>query len=855
MRNLSLVQQFSLILFIMLFFVGIFFGKLLTGAMKRDMLNRSNDIIAGFIRHEIDTNFHSPTFVNPDAWTDYEAISRQVSSLNLGPDIQRIKIWNREKIIVWSSKKEEVGQQNPDDHELEEVFSGTVISEIVSQEQVKEKYAYEIDQDVMELYIPVRSGSSDEVVVVFELYKNIGKLLASISRHNRIVWLATFAVTVTLYLVLFAMVWKASRRMDWQSRQIGLSEERFRSLIHSAQDGIVSADTKGRIVLMNRAAEKIFGYSASEVDTILFSDLFGPETSEEIKAQLAQCFTFGESAVLNRSFETEGRHKNGELLSLEVSLSVSGEGSDHILTGLFRDISQRKILMEQIASAKNAWEETFDTINDAITIHDSDFNIIRANRAAEKILGLSLDNILQQKCFLSYHGTQDPPAACPSCMTARSGKESVTQMYEPNLDKYIEIKALPRFNKQRELIGVVHVVRDITSQKKAEERHEKLQAQLNQVQKMESVGKLAGGIAHDFNNMLSAIIGYSEIILMSQPEDSRLREDIEAIKDSGEKAAALTRQLLAFSRKQVLEVQPLDLNSVVKGMVKMLARVIGEDITLELHLEPGNSRVVADRSQLEQVLLNLGVNARDAMPNGGHLMIETSVVELDNDFVDQHAEAQAGEHILLAVTDTGTGMPEEVRQKIFEPFFTTKEVGKGTGLGLSTVYGVVKQHGGQIYVYSEPGKGTTFKIFLPASQSKGVEQEKQQGEAIPAGEETVLLAEDDATTRRMIKTTMEAEGYTLLEAGDGQEALEVSNSYEGDIHLLLTDVIMPKMNGQELANSLQQSRPEMEVIFMSGYTDDAIFRHGVLEPGVHFIQKPITPSILAKKLREVLKKS
>ncbi len=854
MRQLSLVQQFSLILFITLLFIGIFFGKLLTVAMKRDMLNRSNDIMAEYIKHEIDHDFQLASFAKQDAWEDYGELSRQISSLHLGSDVEQLKIWNRERTVIWSTKQDEVGKQNLDYRELEEVFAGTVISEIASREHVKEKYVYEIDQDVMELFIPVRSGSGDDVVLVFELYKNVDKLLAEISHHNRTVWVATFAVMAILFLVLFTMFWKASRRMDSQSRQIGLSEERFSSLIHSAQEGIVSASLNGRIILINRAAEKIFGYSAREASTILFSDLFGSETSEEIRSQLAECIASGECSELNRSFETEGRRENGDKFPLDVSLSISGEGPDRILTGLFRDVSQQKILMEQIAAAKNEWEETFDTINDAITIHDSDFNIIRANRAAGKILGLPLNNILKQKCYLSYHGTKTPPAACPSCMTAKTGEESVTQMYEPHLDRHVEIRALPRYNKHKELVGVVHVVRDITSQKEAEERHENLQAQLNQVQKMESVGKLAGGIAHDFNNMLSAIIGYCEIILLTQPEDSKLREDVEAIKDSGEKAAGLTRQLLAFSRKQVLEVRPLDLNSVVEGMVKMLARVIGEDVSLDLHLEPGIRRVVADRTQLEQILLNLGVNARDAMPNGGRLMIETSLVELDKNFVDQHAESQAGAHILLAVTDTGTGMPEEVRQKIFEPFFTTKEVGKGTGLGLSTVYGIVKQHGGQIYVYSEHGKGTTFKIFLPASQSKGFEEDKQQVETIPAGQETVLLAEDDATIRRMIKTSMEAEGYTILEATDGQEAIEVSNSFEGDIHLLLTDVIMPKKNGQELANTLQQKRPEMEVIFMSGYTDDAISHHGVLEPGVHFIQKPITPSILAKKLREVLKK-
>jgi len=642
--------------------------------------------------------------------------------------------------------------------------------------------------------------------------------------------------------------------MDWQSRQIGLSEERYSSLIHSAKEGIAAADTRGRILLINSAAEQIFGYESGTADNIFFSDLFEPVTGQEIREQLAACTASGDCSALNRSFETSGRRTDGSIFPLEVSLSVSGKEEDLILTGMFKDISERRLLVEQLETAKNEWEDTFDTINDAITIHDRDFNIIRANRAAEQILGLPLNSIFRQKCFLSYHGTEEPPAGCPSCMTALTGKESLTKMYEPHLDKHIEIKALPRYSRDNELIGVVHVVRDITDQKRAEEQQEKLQIQLNQIQKMESVGKLAGGIAHDFNNMLSAIIGYSEIILMSLPADSTLREDIRAIKDSGEKAAVLTRQLLAFSRKQVLEVRPLDLNRVIEGMVKMLSRVISEDIRLDLHLDPEINRVVADGSQLEQVLINLAVNARDAMPNGGHLIIETSTVELDNDFVDQHAESRAGEHVLLAVTDTGTGMPDDVRQKIFEPFFTTKEVGRGTGLGLATVYGIVKQHGGQIYVYSEPGRGTTFKIFLPASGSRSQDQEKQSTEAIPAGKETVLLAEDDSMIRRMIKSTMEAEGYTLLEADNGEQAVEVSKSYGGEIHLLLTDVIMPKMNGRELAGILQKDRPIMEVIFMSGYTDDAISHHGVLEPGVHFIQKPITPSVLAKKMREVLKK-
>lgn len=855
MRKLSLVQQFSLILFVTLLFVSIFFGKLLTVAMKKDMLNRSNEIIADFVKQEVEEFIELEMFTSKNAVDDYEKLSRQVAQLNLGSDVNEVKIWNRDRTVVWCSKKEEVGFQNFAHHELDDVFAGKTITEITSGKHISEKYAYEVDQDVMELYVPIRSDQSDEVVLVFELYREIDLLLSDIAHHNKMIWQATFAVMVVLYLVLFSIVWRASRRMEWQSRQIGLSEERYSSLIQSAQEGIVSADIKGRIVLMNRAAEEIFGYSPRTATKIFFSDLFVPKTSNEIKNSLAECLVSDDCSSLNNSFETEGCRASGDIFSLDVSLSTSGKGEDLILTGIFRDSSERKMLIEQLETAKNEWEETFDTINDAITIHDSDFNIIRANRAAEQLLDMPLDTIFKQKCFISYHGTDTPPDGCPSCMTARTGEESVTELYEPHLEKYIQIKALPRYNKQKEPIGVVHVVHDITDQKRAEEQQNKLQVQLNQVQKMESVGKLAGGIAHDFNNMLSAIIGYSEIILMSLPYDSPMREEVKAIKDSGDKAAVLTRQLLAFSRKQVLDVRPLDLNSVVEGMVKMLARVINEDIKLDLHLDQGIRSVVADRSQLEQVLLNLAVNAGDAMPNGGHLIIETSTIELDKDFVDQHAESQPGEHVQLVVTDTGAGIPDDVRQMIFEPFFTTKEVGKGTGLGLATVYGIIKQHGGQIYVYSEMGKGTTFKIFLPASGRKALGQDQQQAEPIPAGKETVLLAEDDVSIRKMIKLTMEAEGYTLLEAGNGEEAIEISNSYDGDIHLLLTDVIMPKINGRELANSLQKDRPDMEVIFMSGYTDDAISHHGVLEPGVHFIQKPITPSILAKKLREVLKKN
>lgn len=317
----------------------------------------------------------------------------------------------------------------------------------------------------------------------------------------------------------------------------------------------------------------------------------------------------------------------------------------------------------------------------------------------------------------------------------------------------------------------------------------------------------------------------------------------------------LTGQLLAFSRKQVLNMRPVALNTIVKNMVKMLTRVIGEDITLELHLDPDLGTVVADPVQVEQVLMNLAVNARDAMPGGGHFIIETSMIELGKEYVDQHAGVRLGPHAVLALTDTGSGISEEAREQIFDPFFTTKELGKGTGLGLATVYGIIKQHGGQIYVYSEPGKGTTFKIYLPVKgDDMHTEKVPESVDTIPAGDETILLVEDDASVREMIRAFLEPAGYTILSAGNGPEALALNKAQDGVIHLLLTDVIMPGMNGQEVADAVKKSRPDTRIIFMSGYTDDVIAHHGVLEEGVNFIQKPVTLGTLARELRRVLGK-
>ncbi len=396
------------------------------------------------------------------------------------------------------------------------------------------------------------------------------------------------------------------------------------------------------------------------------------------------------------------------------------------------------------------------------------------------------------------------------------------------------------------------VERELREAKRRRE-HRQLETQFLQSQKMEAVGQLAGGIAHDFNNLLTIITGYSQLILDRLSSGDGLREKVEEIKKAADRAASLTRQLLAFSRRQVLQPQVVDLSHVVANLDKMLRRLIGEDIDLVALCPPGVGRVKVDPGQIEQVILNLAVNARDAMPQGGKLTIETANVELDESYAGNHVAVKTGPYVMLAVSDTGHGMDRETQARIFEPFFTTKEQGKGTGLGLSTVYGIVKQSGGNVWVYSEPGKGATFKIYLPrVVEAPQPKFEVKPPEAGLRGTETILLVEDEAAVRLLVRGTLEQNGYDVLDAGSGAEALVMANERKQPIHLLVTDVVMPGMSGREAAQQVTLAHPETRVLYMSGYTDDAVVRHGVLESSAAFVQKPFTPDSLLRKIREVL---
>jgi PAS domain S-box-containing protein len=386
--------------------------------------------------------------------------------------------------------------------------------------------------------------------------------------------------------------------------------------------------------------------------------------------------------------------------------------------------------------------------------------------------------------------------------------------------------------------------RDITNQRQ-------LETQLAQAQKMEAVGKLAGGVAHDFNNLLTVILSYSELLLEDLPAASGARDDVQQIRKAADGASALTRQLLAFSRQQVLQPRIVDLNATVSSLEKLLARVLRENIQLRSTLAADLGTVRVDPDQLEQVIMNLVVNARDAMPDGGQLTIETSNVELDRAYLEAHPMAAAGRYVMLAVTDTNTGMDADTQARIFEPFFTTKEAGKGTGLGLATVQGIVQQSGGFIWVYSEPRHGTCFKVYLPRTDAAVTTATESADEEL-GGHETVLVAEDVTAVRHVTRKMLERYGYRVLEAADGATAMRLVESFAEPIDLLLTDVVMPDINGWDLAERLRKQRPALRVLFMSGYTDDAVVRHGILQDGNAYLQKPFTPVSLARKVRTVL---
>ncbi|HXT71287.1 MAG TPA: ATP-binding protein [Vicinamibacterales bacterium] len=492
-----------------------------------------------------------------------------------------------------------------------------------------------------------------------------------------------------------------------------------------------------------------------------------------------------------------------------------------------------------------------DNIKEALVVVDlADYRPRLLNKSWEDMWGRSAEEAMRDpQVWIAGLHPDDMPAILQAGETLSRG-EPVTQVFRvvrpDESQRLVRARCFPVRDADGGVYRFVGLVEDITSLRRMED-------QLRGAQRMDAVGRLAGGIAHDFNNALTSILGYAELVLSdlgpSHPSSGR----VEAIRSAGHHAANLTRQLLAFSRRQILQPRDLDLNELVQRIEPLLKRVTGEDIDLSLRLTTPLSTVRADPGQIEQVVMNLVLNARDAMPNGGRLTIETAHSDLDGHFVAAHPGSSTGRHVLLVVTDTGAGMDEETRRRLFEPFFTTKGVGKGPGLGLSTAYGIVKQSRGSIWVYSEPGQGASFKIYLPVVTDLSAVSATETGEPEElGGAETVLLVEDQADVRSIVVDSLRPRGYTVLAASDGCEAVEVARTCAQPIDVLLTDVIMPGLGGRDVAYRVRALRPSTRVVFMSGYTDDAVVERGMLEQGAAFLQKPFTSRALLQKIRAVL---
>ncbi|MDI6761992.1 MAG: ATP-binding protein [Thermodesulfobacteriota bacterium] len=569
----------------------------------------------------------------------------------------------------------------------------------------------------------------------------------------------------------------------------------------------------------------------------------------------AVSFMFGRSVVK----PIRKLHEGTEIIgagNLDYRVGTTAKDEVGQLSRAFDEmIGKRKQAEEALGIALENWKNTFNAISDGIWLLDSGGRVIQSNGVYERLLGIKTEDVLGKHCYRIAHCTSDFIEGCPFKRVRQTNIREDFEFYDGERGIWLQVTVDPIHDNSGAMKGVVHIVRDITERKRAEEEKRVLQEQFRQSQKMEAIGQLAGGVAHDFNNLLTIIKGNSQLSLMEMKAGDPLRENIEVVQNAADRAAALTRQLLAFSRRQVLEMRVLDLNTILRDLDKMLQRVIGEDIGLVTLLADDLGMVKADPGQIEQVVMNLAVNARDAMQKGGKLTIETSNVELDENYARNHIAVKPGPYVMLSVSDTGVGMTPEVKEKIFEPFFTTREKGKGTGLGLSTVYGIVKQSDGNIWVYSEPGKGTTFKIYLPRVDEPPEEVgEKVVQRELPRGSETILLVEDDEKVQKLAMKILEKHGYEVLGAGSGDEALEIGKEGKKPIHLVLTDVVMPGMDGRRLVEKLKEVCHGFKVLYMSGYTDNAISHHGILESGLNFIQKPLSVEGLVRKVREVMDK-
>jgi len=639
------------------------------------------------------------------------------------------------------------------------------------------------------------------------------------------------------------------RRADDALRR---SEERYRLLAEHISDVIELYDLGMNAVYVSPSVQQLRGYTPDEVIACPMMDQLAPGSRDLAVRVFQEEMEIERSGrgdpARSRTVEFEVLCKDGTTVWTESKLTALRDSSGS-LTGIIvvsRDITERRRVAEALRDTSRTLRTIIDASMLAIVALDRDGRVTLWNNAATRLFGWSAQEVLGQ-----------PLPAVPEDKRAEfedgrvrshAGEDVVYETHWCRKDgSLVDVlrSSAAIFSPQGELAGSMAIFVDITERKQLEE-------QLRQAAKMEGIGRLAGGIAHDFNNLLTVIGGRSYLLLSQLPAGHAMRRDLLLIQQTGDRAAALTRQLLAFSRKQTLAPAVIDLNEIASGMRTLLERVLGEDVGIIMDLDPSLGHVTADPGQLEQVILNMAVNARDAMPEGGQLTLETRHVDVDPTYARQRVELTPGPYEVLSIGDTGVGMDAATVARVFEPFFTTKAVGKGTGLGLATAYGIVKQSGGHITVYSEPGSGTTFRIYLPRTESSESAPVAVEETAARRGTEVVLLAEDDVNLRALTRDILGSEGYTVLESRDVEDAIRIAEHQDSTVHLLLTDVVMPHMSGRALADAVKRFQPDVKVLYTSGYTDDAIIHHGVLDPGIALLQKPFSPAALSRKVREVL---
>ncbi len=629
------------------------------------------------------------------------------------------------------------------------------------------------------------------------------------------------------------------------------SEERFRKYFELPLVGIAITSPDMHWIVVNDKVCEILGYPREELGRFSWADLT-PKEDRPAEIALYEQVMAGErdGATIEKRFV----RKDGSVIHAQVSgLPVrTPDGSVDYFIAVIQDITERKRAEEALRSSERNFRTLFNHAGDAIFIRDLEGRFLEVNEEACIRLGYARDELLAKTLMDIEPSTSAPDVEERIERLRRTGHVMFESEYKRRDETLMPVEVSIRLFEFNGRPAILSVCRDITDRRRAAQDRVQLEEQFRQVQKIESIGRLAGGIAHDFNNLLTPILGYADVALTALKEPSQLRDNVQQILAAAERARDLTRQLLAFSRKQILEMKVVQLNSVIVDFEKMMRRLIGEDIEVISRLDSRLGHIKADPAQIQQILVNLAVNARDAMPEGGKLMIETTNVFLDDSFVRTHPGIKPGQYVMLTMSDTGQGMTSEVKSHIFEPFFTTKEQGKGTGLGLATVYGIVKQHGGGIWVYSEPDRGTTFKTYLPRVEGVPEFTAEAVGKPGMRGSGTVLVVEDDKMVRELTCHILTEHGYEVLTTEDPSDALRLAAQHEGTIHLLLTDVIMPNINGKELYLQVAQLRPGIRVLYMSGYTGEVIAHHGILDDKVRFLQKPFSVHDLTQKVRDIL---